>query len=153
MGDATGLTTRPRSVSCQVSVRIRAVWTEAAVEKCRKRRAESTRSESGKRRRASGATSQRFLARPQSPGVRPGSKRPFGLLLGTKNLSPFLPSSDKERRTALLGEGGGSSHDRWVVVKTLIATFWEGSGFFSYLPISSLVKFPSYCTSATSAQV
>lgn len=43
------LVTRPGSASCQVSGWLRAGKTEAAVEKCRKRGAQSIRAESGKR--------------------------------------------------------------------------------------------------------
>lgn len=42
-----------------------------------------------------------------------------------------------------------ASHDRWVSVKTLIAAFWDGSGFLSYLQLPNIEKFPFYCTPAT----
>lgn len=100
------------------------------------------RGQSGKRRRTSGSTSQRFLAWAQSLSVRLSWKCSFRLLVGPQNLSSLLPCSDKERRRLCQGKGKGASHDRWVVVKTLIAVFWDGSGFLSYLPIPNIKNPP-----------
>lgn len=118
------LATKPASAWFQVSRWRRAWRTDAAVEKCRMRRAQSAGPGSRKRCHTPSGTLGRFEAQAQSPRVIPGWKFSFRLLLGPQNLSPLLPCSDKERRTALLGESGGGSRHRWVAIKTLIAAFW-----------------------------
>lgn len=64
--------------------------------------------------------------------------------------------SDKERGTTLLGEGVGVGRGRpttdGVAVKTLIAAFWDRSGFLSYLQLPNNEKSPSCCAPTTSGQ-